>query len=65
MYVCVCRAVTDRQIKQAVKDGVRSMRELREQLGVCSECGKCGKCAKELLSESHNEPTYGLIPQPA
>lgn len=49
MYVCVCRAVTDKQIKRAVEEGARSMRDLRERLGVCSACGKCGPCAKELL----------------
>lgn len=52
MYVCLCRAVTDRQIKLAVENGARSMRELREKLGVCSACGKCGPCAKSFLAKS-------------
>ena len=51
MYVCVCRAVTDRQIRQAIDEGVRTMRELRLKLGVCSACGKCGEYAKEILSK--------------
>jgi bacterioferritin-associated ferredoxin len=51
MFVCICRAVTDRQIRNAIAGGARSMRELREKLGVCSDCGKCGPCAKEMLSE--------------
>lgn len=49
MYICICHAVTDRQIRAAIAEGVRSMRELRLKLGVCSSCGKCGECAKELL----------------
>jgi bacterioferritin-associated ferredoxin len=49
MFVCVCRAVTDRQIREAASEGVRTMRELRLKLGVCSACGKCGECAKEIL----------------
>lgn len=52
MYVCVCRAVTDRQIREAAAEGVRTMRELRLKLGVCSSCGKCGECAKEILDTS-------------
>lgn len=51
MYVCICNAVTDKQIRQAVEDGAGSMRELRKQLGVCSDCGKCGPSAKEILQE--------------
>ena len=52
MYVCVCRAVTDRQIREAAAEGVRTMRELRLKLGVCSACGKCGEYAKEILDSS-------------
>lgn len=52
MYVCVCRAVTDRQIRKAAAEGVRTMRELRLKLGVCSACGKCGECAKEILDSA-------------
>ena len=49
MYICICKAVTDSQIRHAVSTGARTMRDLRQQLGVCSACGKCGKCASEIL----------------
>lgn len=49
MYVCICNAVTDRQIHQAVAEGVRSMRELQLRLGLASTCGRCAPCARELL----------------
>jgi bacterioferritin-associated ferredoxin len=49
MYVCVCHAVTDRDIGEAVAQGCCSLRELREQLGVGSCCGRCKSCAKEVL----------------
>lgn len=52
MYICVCRAVTDRQIREAAVEGVRTMRELRLKLGVCSACGKCGESAKEILDNT-------------
>lgn len=51
MYVCVCNAVTDRQIRKAVAEGARTMRDLRRQLDVCSCCGKCGPAARTLLAE--------------
>lgn len=56
MYVCICRAVTDRQIRAAAEAGVRTMRDLRKALGVCSDCGKCGPCAKDLLEAAKQEP---------
>ena len=35
MYVCVCNAVTEQDIFNAVAEGCASLRQLREQLGVC------------------------------
>lgn len=64
MYVCLCRGITDRQIKQAMGEGARSMRELRQKLGVCSDCGKCGTSAKELLSE-FQQNNVALLARPA
>ncbi|MFN4291217.1 MAG: bacterioferritin-associated ferredoxin [Permianibacter sp.] len=49
MYVCLCKAVTDHQIQQAVEDGACTMRDLALELGVATQCGKCGCDARELL----------------
>jgi bacterioferritin-associated ferredoxin len=54
MYVCVCHAVTDRDIGTAVAEGCCSLRELRQQLGVASCCGRCASCARSVLQESLN-----------
>jgi bacterioferritin-associated ferredoxin len=55
MYVCVCKAVTDTQIKRAINEGVNSRRELFKCLGVGGDCGKCNPHVKELLNS--NEQT--------
>jgi bacterioferritin-associated ferredoxin len=52
MYVCVCRAVTDGQIRECVGEGPCSMRELRLRLGVASQCGRCAHHAKELIRDA-------------
>lgn len=52
MYVCLCKGVTDRQIKEAIYDGATSVGQLRKCLGVASQCGKCGITARELLQET-------------
>ena len=49
MYVCVCNAVTERQIHKAIDDGIRTLRELRQTLGVTAECGRCARCARDCL----------------
>ncbi len=58
MYVCVCLAVTDSQINNAVCSGsCRNMRELRQCLGVTSQCGRCGKSAHQVLKQALAETT--------
>lgn len=49
MYVCLCHAVTDRQIKQAVNDGVCSLRQVQLCLRVGTNCGKCIPAAREVI----------------
>ena len=54
MIVCVCKAVSDRHIKAAVKDGATCMRDLTRELGVGTCCGKCIPEARSALSQSLN-----------
>ena len=52
MIVCVCKAVSERHIRVAVKGGARSLRDLTRDLGVGTCCGKCVPEAKAALSAS-------------
>ena len=52
MYVCLCKGVSDKQIRNAVAEGACSMRDLREALDVANQCGKCARDCKSLLNES-------------
>ena len=52
MYVCVCQAVTDRQIREAVAGGARTLDDLRRELGVANQCGQCASCARACLREA-------------
>ncbi|MCA1938720.1 MAG: (2Fe-2S)-binding protein [Dechloromonas sp.] len=55
MYVCVCQAVTDRQIREAAESGARTLKDLRRDLGVTRDCGRCASCAHECLKEVHGK----------
>ena len=52
MYVCICKAVTDRQIRRAAATGVDNLYELRERLGVGAGCGTCASDAQDILNDS-------------
>ena len=49
MYVCLCKAVTDRQIKEFVNGGAGSFEEVCKQLGVAMQCGKCSQLAQTIV----------------
>lgn len=52
MYVCICRAVTERRIAQAVGQGATTLKDLRERTGLGTGCGKCVPQAYELLRDT-------------
>jgi bacterioferritin-associated ferredoxin len=52
MYICICNAITDRQIVAAAEQGARSPDDLAHGLGVGLGCGRCTSCAITLLQET-------------
>ena len=55
MYVCICNAITDTQIRKAAKSGVRNLWDLQRELGVATGCGSCTETASEILRESRQQ----------
>src|SRR5579862_4688286 len=52
MIVCICKAVSDRQIRAAVKGGATRLTDLRRQTGLGTCCGKCLPEARRTLADS-------------
>lgn len=50
MYVCVCNAITDSQIRASVAAGAQSLTDLKNQLGVATCCGCCSDLATSFLA---------------
>ncbi|MFY7959392.1 MAG: (2Fe-2S)-binding protein [Elsteraceae bacterium] len=51
MYVCVCRAISDRQVAAAARQGVHTVGELFRHHGCRPQCGSCVEALKRLLSD--------------
>ena len=58
MYVCICRQVTDHQIRNLCREGADSMADIRNRLGVGSQCGKCSKLARRIVQECTKTPLF-------
>jgi len=49
MYICVCNAITERQVRECVAAGATTLADLQFDLGVATCCGCCAQTAQEYL----------------
>jgi bacterioferritin-associated ferredoxin len=66
MFVCVCNNISERKIHEAAAQGVRTLDELSDHLGVATGCGTCAEFARDCLEEAlAATDTPAPMPQPA
>ncbi|MCY4016765.1 MAG: (2Fe-2S)-binding protein [Gammaproteobacteria bacterium] len=59
MYVCICRQITESQIRDLCREsGDPSLSNVRSQLGVGIDCGKCGNHTRSILREYHQSASF-------
>jgi len=56
MYICICNAITESEVRGAVSLGCKRMDDLKRDLGVATCCGKCEPDARRVLRECRGEP---------
>ena len=49
MFICICNQVCDRDVRDAVENGVHDFATLQQQLGVSTSCGTCQESAHAYL----------------
>jgi bacterioferritin-associated ferredoxin len=59
MYVCVCNAVTDKEVAQAIEGGAKTRAEVTRACGAGGDCGSCHGMIDEMLTE-RGQP--GVVP---
>jgi bacterioferritin-associated ferredoxin len=52
MYICLCHGVNETTIREAVRNGSRTLRELSFQTGCGTQCGSCVSQVQALLLET-------------
>lgn len=50
MYVCICNAITEADLRHSVANGARSLEDLQLDTGVASCCGTCADAAEAVLA---------------
>ncbi len=55
MYVCICQAITDKDIRAAAENGVASFAELKRHMEIANVCGKCRMQVKQIFTDAQTE----------
>lgn len=50
MVVCVCAAVREKDVREAVRGGARCVKSLYASLGRRPNCGQCFSFAREIIA---------------
>jgi len=67
MYVCICNAVTDQEIRDAYDGGAHTFAAIQDELGVATCCGCCEPVAREILAScqaQQEKETAAHYPRP-
>ena len=62
MYVCICNAVRERSVRDAIARGCQTVRDVYRGCGVQPRCGKCGIDIAQLIERHTTPPSEGLWP---
>lgn len=62
MYVCVCNAFTDKDVKRAFDDGARTVSSVYKAMQCKPRCGKC-KCVIRSVLETKSS-AIGIFVKP-
>ncbi len=52
MYVCICNAISDQQIREAVEQGAADLHAIKAHLGVATGCGTCAEYTQKVIDET-------------
>ena len=52
MFVCICHAVSDSAIRDAVGEGINNFRDLSFKTGCGTQCGSCVQLARQVMDEA-------------
>jgi len=55
MYICLCYAVTEGQVRECAQGNDCSLEDLAAALGVGTGCGRCRESAAQVLAEVSSE----------
>jgi len=60
MIVCICKNISDKEIKAELNNGINSLCDLKRALGVATKCGMCECEVKQIVCTDKLNPEQGF-----
>ena len=60
MYVCICNAVRESEVRKVISEGAREVDEVYRALDIEPQCGTCRSFIKEMVSEGPSKVGSGI-----
>lgn len=62
MIICICKRVSDREIRRLVDEGATSLADIRRETELGTQCGKCACETRRMVRElnADQSPLAGL-----
>jgi len=51
MYICLCKAVVEEQIKELIAQGISQVRDVQRACAAGSDCGSCLATIRSMIEE--------------
>lgn len=51
MYVCVCRAINERKLRETIRSGACSVQSVNQCTGLGGVCGRCVPYARQIIDD--------------
>jgi bacterioferritin-associated ferredoxin len=61
MYVCICRAVTEHEVKSVVERGAKTVEAVTQTCCAGDDCGACRDAIEDMIVERWGEPADGAV----
>lgn len=62
MYVCICAAVTDTELRACIGAGARTLDDIEDACGAGTGCGTCLDHVNALLAAAHSPSGLAGLP---
>lgn len=55
MIICCCANINDRQVREALASGARTLADVQVNLGAAMGCGRCKEAVVEEIARFHQQ----------